>query len=225
MKRLRRNKRAFTLAELVVAIAITALIASVVSVLVGSVIHIQRSAEITAQLANVSQRLHTSLHSQLACVDKVKLFDKQANPSSILNSEYRYYIYVDSDRDKHLKLRSKSDSDPSEVLMHSDSYNGATIETFEVTVGAIEEKASRDDSTPHVCYRILYIYTVLKKDGVEYEHVSTVRLYNMQQYGNNIVVDGKTSEEMKTVVYNPETPLAKLPTYGIIAFGYEGGGS
>lgn len=221
MKKFGRNKRAFTLVELVVAIAITALIASVVSVLVGSSIRIQKSSELSAQLANVSQRLHTSIHAQLAIVDKVKLFAGDTNAGTVFSgSEYNYFMYVDSDG--HLKVASRANpTEPFEVMMRSDSYNGAVVKTFEVTVGAIEEKTSRDDATIRACYRILYIYTVLEKDGIEYEHVSTVRLYNMQQYGNNIVVYDRT----EPIVYDPETPQAQLPTYGVIAYGYEGGGS
>ncbi|MBO4534862.1 MAG: type II secretion system protein [Clostridia bacterium] len=190
MKKFWRRTKAFTLVELVVAIAVTGIIASVVSVLVGTVIRIQKNSELNAQLYNVSQRIHTAVNAQLSTAETVTLYSATTYSASVTNKEQFLYLYsanASNAKYGHLVVATYTSKNPGdELLMRGESYDGATIVDFYVTLDTITEKETSESTEAATQYRVLHVYTKLSKGGRTYEHTSTVRLYNMMLTGGKV---------------------------------------
>jgi len=190
MKKFLRWTKAFTLVELVVAIAITGIIASVVSVLVGTVIRIQKNSELNAQLYNVSQRIHTAVGAQLSTAESVTLYSQTTYSASVTNKEQFLYLYSANTANAkygHLVVATYTNKNPGdELLMRGESYDGAIVTDFYVTLDTITERSNTEATDVGVQYRVLHVYTKISKGGHTYEHTSTVRLYNMMITGNQV---------------------------------------
>ncbi len=204
MKKFWHNHKAFTLVELVVAIAITGIIASVVSVLVGTVIRVQKNSELSAQLYNVSQRLHTAVTSQLSTAESVELYNNTSYSATVgAKEQFMYlYTYADNAKNGHILVATQASHSPGdELLMRAESYDGATVEAFYVTLGTVVEKATPDAEDETTQYRVLHIFTRISKGGKTYEHTSSVRLFNMMLTGGQVVLPSGVNQAM--AVANP----------------------
>lgn len=203
--RLKRNKRGFTLVELIVAMLLMAMISASLSTILGSTLSIYNKAEMKSVLYNVSQKLHVALDNELLASRNLVLYQTGVQPKSVLDSEYQYclsksndgYLYVYSYDPETKKIITEN------VLLSEKSYRGATVKSFYIKYDRIMDKVNYTDPTERNCWRILNITTTITKNGVDYTHTSTIRLYNMAVYGTEL--------EIKLNNYSkPQTPTSKV---------------
>lgn len=182
MKRL-KNKKGFSLVELVVAMLIMSIVTASLSTILFSTYSLYDRSEITTTLFNVSQKLHIALNSEFSACQDMNLYTDQ-KPSKARYDSYEVMIYRNNDG--YIK-KDTLDKKDAHVLLSEKSYRGATVKSFTITIQSIKEKLSYDDDGDAANRRrVLVITTVLVKGKVEYTHVSTVKLYNMQLWGTEI---------------------------------------
>ncbi len=205
MKKLWRNKRGFTLVELVVAIALTAIIASSVSVLIGTALRMERQSVLTSQLYRVSQRLHTAIDAELNGAGEVSVYkNSERYLSSVQSPELMMYLYSGSATErvttyddngtasysyiplKGMVLKGDKYSQRQQLLLSAASYEGAVVTELQFWVDSVYEKLSTQSVDYGEMVRVLHIKTTVQKGDREYTHTSCVRLYNMMKTGAQI---------------------------------------
>lgn len=205
LRRRLKNKRGFTLVELVVAMLLMAMISASLSTILGSTMSLYNRAEMKSVLYNVSQKLHVALDNELLASRNLVLYQTAVQPKSLVDREYQYcmqkasdgYIYVYSFDPESNKIVEEH------VLLSNKSYRGATVKEFYIKYDRIMDKVNYTDGTERNCWRILYITTTITKNGVDYTHTSTVRLYNMAVYGTELEIKLNSSAR-------PYTPSSKV---------------
>ncbi len=198
LRRLKRNKRGFTLVELIVATLILAIISVSLSSILGSTLTMYNRTEMQTVLYNVSQKLHVALNNELIASRDLSLYERTIDPNSVIKKEYQYcmgkssdgYIYKYAFDPTSKKVVEEN------ILLTEKSYRGAEVKELYYTFEGVNERVSYSDSTQKKCWRIVKITTTVSKNGVDYTHTSTVRLYNMSIYGTEIKVlsAGKSGE-------------------------------
>lgn len=177
---LRKNKRGFSLIELVVAIAVMSIISATLSMILGNTLTLYNRGENTSVLYNVSQKIHDSLNRELTSCQSLVLYES-ASSNTQVKDNYQARLYLSEGR--ILKYSRKNDKEEiSEILLSEKSYRGCEVQSFVLKYDSVEERFNYFDTETRKCFRILYITTVLMLNGQTYEHTSTVRLYNMCLY-------------------------------------------
>lgn len=217
MRKRWRNKRGFTLVELVVAIALTAIIASSASVLIGTALRMERQSVLTSQLYRVSQRLHTAIDAELNSAGELGVYkSNERNISSVESPECMMYLYTggatervttyDDDGTaaytyiplKGMVLKGDKSSQRQQLLLSASSYEGAVVTELLFWVDSVYEKKTAQSGSYEEMVRILHIQTTVQKGDREYTHTSCVRLYNMMKTGAQI--QKKSGSSMVTAV-------------------------
>lgn len=177
IKGLRKNKRGFSLVELVVAIAVMSIISATLSMILGNTLTLYNRGENNSILYNVSQKIHDSLNRELTSCQSLVLYES-ASSNTQVKENYQSRLYLSEGR--ILKYSKKNDKEElSEILLSEKSYRGCEVQSFVFKYDSVEERFNYFDTKTRKCFRILYITTVLALNGQIYEHTSTVRLYNM----------------------------------------------
>lgn len=189
-RRLKRNKKGFTLVELIVATLILAMISVSLSSILGSTLTVYNRTEMNTVLYNVSQKLHVALDNEIIASRDLSLYERNIDANSVIKKEYQYCISKSSDGYLYKYAFDPTTKKVVEenLLLTEKSYRGSEVKELYYSFEGIEERVSYSDSTKKKCWRIVKITTTVSKNGVDYTHTSTVRLYNMSIYGTEIKV-------------------------------------
>ena len=183
-RRLLKNKRGFTLVELLTALLIMGLITAFLSAVLSSTYSLYDNSEVSTTLFNVSQKIHIALNSEFSACQDMYLYTEQKRTKTKYD-DYEAMIYLDT---TGYIFKDTKDQKNAHILLSERSYKGAKVKSFSIKYIFITEKMSYDDDGPSSQRkRALQVTTVLSKGKVEYVHTSTIRLYNMQLWGTEIV--------------------------------------
>ena len=199
-----KNNRGFSLVELIVAVLLMAMISTSLSSILGSTLSLYNRAEMNSLLYNVSQKLHIALDNELLTARDLTLYERAQNkPETLVKKEYQYFIQKDSDGYIYVySFNTVTNKTVKEHILLSDkSYRGATVKELYFTYSSVSDKLNYSDTVlKDECMRIVNITTTIVKNGVEYTHTSTIRLYNMAVYGTELKI--KLSSSSTAVVPN-----------------------
>ena len=186
------KRKGFTLIELVLAMAITAILASCVGSLITSAVRVRQLARTREELLQVSLRVHNALVGELSTAAEVTLYTSSTITASAL-MEDESFLYINNTKGT-LYQRTKTTSAPFLPVTNFDFYNGATFADEKNSAGVVINPAIAiriigvqdfkytGDTEPQTCYRGLQITTTLTKNGRYYTHTSTVRLNELSLY-------------------------------------------
>lgn len=200
IKGFRKNKRGFSLVELVVAIAVMSIITASLSMILGNTLSIYNKGESTSVLYSVSQKLHDSLNRELVASQNVVLYESESN-NQMITRDYQARLYLSEGRIIKCE-QSDGKKETSEILLSQSSYRDCEVKNFIITYDSVEERVSYYSDEIKQCYRVLYITTVLSLNGQEYEHTSAVRLYSMYVSSKEIQVKIKGLTDVITADAN-----------------------
>ncbi len=194
IKGCRRNKRGFSLVELVVAIAVMSIITATLSMILGNTLSLYNKGESTSVLYSVSQKLHDSLNRELVASQSVVLYESESN-DQMVSGDYQSRLYLKDGR--IMKCHQENGKkEISEILLSINSYRNCEVKSFIIKYDSVEERVSYYSDEIRQCYRVIYLTTVLSLNGQEYEHTSAVRLYSMYVSSDEIQMklkDGKNT--------------------------------
>lgn len=197
LRRLRRNKKGFSLAELIVATLILAIISASLSSIMGTTYQMYNNAEMKSLLYNVSQKLHIAIDNELMASQELTLYQNTQLPRTLIKSEYQYCLQLNSTTGYIMRYDKNNTSDGTHILLSDKSYRGAKVTEFSISYDSVWDRKNYSDADPSNCWRILYISTTVTKNGVSYSHTSAVRLYNMAVFGTEIKI--KTTNNTSVV--------------------------
>ena len=219
MRRLRyAQRKGFTLIELILAIAITAILATNAGYLISSAVHVRQLAQTREELMQVSMRLHYAITGELSAASQATVYTTNIlNFGGLDDDEHilycRTYTVYESEGETEgesgeyygaLALGSNSDSTAS-FMPGSDGfdyYDGAVLKDEVTEGGGVVNPAFRlrlvgvsdykyiGDKDPSTCYRCLEITTTLFKNNRYYTHTSTVRLNELALYAQQDISTG-----------------------------------
>ena len=223
------KRKGLTLIELVLAIAITAILVSCVGTLINSAIRVRQLARTREELLQASLRIHNALVSELSSAAEATVYTSPTISSySWPNEEYMIYV-----SNSNGLLYRRSNSTASAMLPNNANgfnfYNGAKLADEKNASGVVINPALSfkiigvpdfkfiGDSSPQTCYRCLQITTTLTKNDRYYTHTSTVRLnelslYAKGSYSGEIYVG--TSSTSRTTATASDTST----TYGAVRY-------
>ena len=185
----KKNKKGFTLVELVVAMLIMSIVTASLSRILYSTYTLYYRSETTTVLFNVSQKLHIALSSEFSSCQDMYVYKTKPNKSVF--DDYQVLIYVN---DAGYLVKDSNKGRAQHVLLSEKSYRGAKVKSMEIKIGSVVEKTTYDSDTEESNKRrVLYITTVLVSGTIEYTHTSSVKLYNMQLWGTEVVKPNGTS--------------------------------
>lgn len=213
LKIFKKNKRGFSLIELIVAMVLMAIISMSLTSIMGSTLTLYNRAEMQSLLYNVSQKLHIALDNELMASQSLILYEVAQQPKAVVKEEYQYCMQVVDGYIYRYKCNVSDKTIVSEHILLSDkSYRGASVTSFYMNYDYVDDRMLYSNSSTQNCCRIVYITTTIAKNGVEYTHTSAVRLYNMAVYGSEIRVclknssiirpTSRTTKQFPFVVYN-----------------------
>lgn len=191
MKRIIRRRKGYTLIELVLAMAVAAVLASCVSTLIGYAITMRRSADAQSAMYLASIRLHKAITTELAASSEVTAYVKGPNTFTKVPATERV-MYVKNDK---VVLGNKSslnkDIIPQDAVF--DSYNGVKVKSLTFQLVPIVDHLDAETETTSTLYRCVRVTTVLSKGSWEYEHTSVIRFEEMALNGTQIRVSSSTT--------------------------------
>lgn len=201
-KRLKKNRRGFSLVELVVAIAVMSIISATLSMILGNTLNLYSKGESASVLYNVSQKIHDALNRELVSAGSIVLYESES-ADSMVNNDYQARLYLSDGRLVKVYQEDK-EKKTSEILLSQDSYRGCEIQSFTMKYDSVDERYNYSDSTTRRCYRILYITTTISLNGQKYEQTSTVRLYSLSlaEVPSEINIKVKNNEDIITADEN-----------------------
>ena len=178
---------------------IMSIIISSLSTILTSTYNLYARSDITTTLFNVSQKIHIALNSEFSSCQDMYVYSADKY-NKVKYDEYEAMIYLSGGR----ILKDTAAEKGAQLLLSDNSYLGSRVESISIKIGKVLERTSFDDpADPTMKMRLLYVTTVLKKGEVRYEHTSTIKLYNMQLWGTEIVKpDNILNAEYKCVVFH-----------------------
>lgn len=211
LKRLRKNKKGFSLVELIVATLILAIISASLSSIMGTTVRMYNNAEMKSLLYNVSQKLHIAVDNELMASQEVTLYERSQTPKTLLKSEYQYCLQLKNGF--IMKFDKDNSVSGSHILLSEKSYRGAEVTAFSISYDVVKDRKNYSDANQVDCWRILYVTTTVSKNGVSYSHTSAVRLYNMAVFGTEIKIRTKESTSITNATANN-----KNRAYGFVEY-------
>ena len=171
------GRKAYTLVELVLAIAITAIIASLSSTLIGYAVQMRKMSDAQTAMYMTSLRIHKAISSELAASGEVILYTKTPTSYTQVPATERV-LYVNGGK---LYYSNKSSSKTALLPMTNgfDSYNGVEIESISYKAVMLVDYINTDTSEPSNVFRCVQVTTVVKKGDWSYTHSTTVRFDEM----------------------------------------------
>jgi len=174
---------------------IMSIITASLSTILTSTYRLYDRSETSTTLFNVSQKLHIALNSEFSSCQDMNLYVEQKIAKARYD-DYEVMIYLDNNG---YVLKDTLQKKNQHVLLSEKSYRGAIVKSLEIKVGYSNEKTTYDDeAAASNKRRVLFITTVLAKGTVQYSHTSTVKLYNMQLWGTEIVKGTASSSYLDT---------------------------
>lgn len=187
MKKFFRRK-AYTLVELVLALALTALISSITGTFITYAVRMRSMADAETDMYMTSLRLHKAIDAELSSSGEVYLYAK--GPTS-------YTKVLETDRVLYLKngmlyfgnkkaTTATSSTSILPIANGFDSYNGVTLDSITYKVVKSMDYMDADTSEPTDVYRAVQVTTVVSKGSWSYTHTSTIRFDEMILTGSQV---------------------------------------
>lgn len=203
------KRKGFTLIELILAIAITAILVTNAGYLISSAVHVRQLAQTREELLQVSLRLHHAITGELTTASQATLYTTPILYfSSLGEDENVLYCKSGTDEDgayySYLCLGTK-DASTAQLMPTSggfDYYDGAVLKdemadstvvnpAFRLRLVGVSDYKYIGDTAPSTCYRALEITTTLYKNDRYYTHTSTVRLSELPLFASRGVSTGE----------------------------------
>ncbi len=203
MKGLFRRRQGYTLVELVLAIAITALIASTASTLISYALRMRTMSDAQTDMYLVSIRLHKAITTELTSTGNVCLYTKGPSTYTTVPVTERV-LYLDSNvKSKtygQVLLGNKSAASAKLLPMdgYFDSYDDVVVESLTFKVASVLDYVNADTSTPTELYRCVKVTTVVSKGAWRYEHTTAIRFDEMILYSSQVKVSTDTNTFVPT---------------------------
>ena len=204
MRRYRRQRKGFTLVELVLALTIMVLIASAASTLIGAAVHTRQAAITQSTLYAVSLRIHKAIATELQGAGEVCLYQTGPTKYSTVPEDQRV-MYIAETKDKVTGEVSSRVLQMGNSLVKSakllpttngfESYNGVLVDSVTYRVMLINDYLNADTDNTSLLARCVQVTTTvsLPPSDKTYTHTSTIRFDEMVLYSNQVMVVVNTS--------------------------------
>lgn len=194
LRRLKKNRKGFSLVELIVATLILAIISASLSSIMGTTYAMYNNAEMKSLLYNVSQKLHIAIDNELMASQELTLYEATQTPRTLIKSDYQYCLQLKNGF--IMRFDKANNTNGTHILLSERSYRDAKVTEFTIQYDSVMDRKDFSDTSQSECWRILYIKTTITKNGVSYSHTSAVRLYNMAVFGTEIKIKTTTSSSV-----------------------------
>lgn len=195
MKRLIRRK-GYTLIELVLAIALTSILAACVSSLIGYALTTRRLADAQSAMYTTSLRLHKAIAAELSASSDVVLYAKIPSTFTAIPATERVML-VKNDR---VNLSNTSGTTPLLPIANGfDSYQDVKVVSVTFKLVKIIDHKDADTVATDSFYRAVRITTTVSKGTWTYTHSSTVRFDEMTLKGTQIRVGNSTYTSFSSI--------------------------
>ena len=187
MKKFLRRK-AYTLVELVLALALTALITSITGAFITYAVRMRNMADAETDMYMTSLRLHKAIDAELSASGEVILYRKGPTVySSVLSTDRVLYLktgvlYFGNNN----ALTATSNSSLLPINKGFDSYNGVTLDRITYKVVKSMDYLDANTSETTGVYRAIQVTTVVSKGIWSYTHTSTIRFDEMILTGSQV---------------------------------------
>jgi len=182
-KKVFRNKKGMTLVEVVVALALTFILITVLGSLLVPVMTLHRNSESRMIMDTVGQKLLNEIAISAAGCDNLVLYS-DANPT--LTDTTKYKMYLNNGYIYKNIYRSKWVATP--ILVSEESYRNCKVVSFDLFAATIREQKSYDDLSMGNYVRILYARIKLSRNNVVSDYmITTIKIYNFSMTGYEIM--------------------------------------
>ena len=208
--RKRTRRKGYTLIELVLALAITSLVASCTATLIGSALETRRLADAQTAMYTASLRLHKAIDSELSAAGNVVLYSQNPATYTLLAADERVMRVAKvtslGDKAKALKVSyNKAGSSATENLLPNsngfDSYNGVELTEIRFSPVRILDYVTANTSTTQQLYRAVKVTTIVtytNNTNWTYSHTSIIRFDEMMLKGTEVrICTEKSFDESK----------------------------
>lgn len=170
-------RKAYTLIELVLAIALTAVIASLSATLIDYAVRMRRMSDAQTSMYMTSLRIHKAINAELSASSAVTLYTKAPTTYTAVPKTERV-LYVNGGK---IYCGNKSSAKTSLLPIANgfDSYGDVTVSS--VTYRVVKSMDHLNADTPEATnlYRSIQITTTVSKGSWSYTHTSTVHFDEM----------------------------------------------
>jgi prepilin-type N-terminal cleavage/methylation domain-containing protein len=194
------SRKAYTLIELVVAIAITSIIVAVSGSLISRAIRMRQMADAQADMYMTSLRVHKAIAAELSASQDIILYKTTINNFNSVNVTNERVIWLASKTENgytkgqvYLSNKSNAKKELLPTTNGFDSYNGVTVTDMSFKLTSVYDHKSSNDVNATSIYRCLTVSTTVEKDGWTYTHSSTIRFDEMILEGKTIMISSSTS--------------------------------
>lgn len=197
MRKFLKATAGVTLIELVLAIAITSLIASITSTLIGYAVWMRRRSDAQSEMYLASIRLHKAITTELAAAGQVSLYSTGPTTYGSVASNERVMRLADGE----IKWYNSAYTSGTALLPTGSGFNsynrnedgdGVVVEDLSFRLVKLVDYLGMETTTADTLYRAVEVTTKVSKSGFTYEHTSTIRFDEMYLYSAQVKVSKTT---------------------------------
>lgn len=179
------RRKGYTLIELVLAIALTAIVATCVSSLIGYAMTTRKMADAKTEMYTVSMRLHKAIAADISVSSDVVLLSRKPSSYTGLDAQHKV-MYCDKG-----VVKTSNKSGTTNVLPITNGFNSylaVTVESISFRLVKIVDHKDADTAETANFYRAVRITTTVSQGAWSYTHTSTVRFDEMLLTGSQVRV-------------------------------------
>jgi len=185
MRRFLRRK-AYTLVELVLALALTALISSITGAFITYAVRMRSMSDAQTDMYMASLRIHKAIAAELESADSVVVYTKAPTSYSAVPLT-EHVLYLNSGM---IYYGNKSVAKTSLLPTTNgfDSYNGVTVDSMTFAVVKSAGHLNSDTTDVATLFRCVRVTTTVSKGSWTYTHSSTIRFDEMELNSAQVMV-------------------------------------
>lgn len=180
------GRKAYTLIELVLAIALTGIIASMTGTFISYAIRMRNMSDAQTAMYMTSLRLHKAISSELEPSGKVYLYTKAPTSYSSVPADERVIYCTNGMLYAGNKKASKTALLP--TTNGFDSYNDVKVESIKFRVVKVLGHLNADTEYSDNYYRCVQVTTTVSRGDWTYTHTSTIRFDEMELNSTQVMI-------------------------------------